>query len=207
MILAIGRAIAANQEPPRRSIMLLFVGAEESGLLGSKFFASHPTVAPGKIAANINIDSANIWGETRNITLIGLGKSSLDTVAKTVLDRQGRVLEGDHFPDRGYFYRSDQFSFARIGVPALYFNTGTDFVGRPEGWGEEQINGYTQVNYHQPTDTLGDDWNFAGMIQDAHLNYWAGLIIANDPALPSWTPGDEFEAARKGAIEALEVRP
>ncbi|MFV1980217.1 MAG: M28 family peptidase, partial [Rhodothermia bacterium] len=162
MALAVGRAIAAHPEPPRRSTMLLFVGAEEQGLLGSKYFATHPTVPPGKIAANINYDSGNIWGRTRNITLIGLGKSSLDSVAQAIARRQERTVDADQFADRGYYYRSDQFSFAKIGVPALYFHTGTDFVGRPEGWGEEQINAYNSTNYHQPSDTLSDDWNFDG---------------------------------------------
>jgi Zn-dependent M28 family amino/carboxypeptidase len=203
MTLAVGRAIAAHPEPPRRSIMLLFVGGEEQGLLGSEYYAAHPTVHPGKIAANINIDSANIWGRTRNISLIGLGKSSLDDVARSITERQGRTLEGDPFPDRGYYYRSDQFSFAQIGVPALYFHTGTDFVDRPEGWGEEQMNAYTNVNYHQPSDTLSDDWNFDGLIEDAQLGYWAGLTAANADEMPSWTPGDEFEAVRKAAINQV----
>ena len=88
-------------------------------------------------------------------------------------------------------------------MPALYFHTGTDFVDRPEGWGEEQINAYTSVNYHQPSDTLSDDWNFDGMIEDTRLGFWAGLIVANADEMPSWTPGDEFEAARKRAIAAL----
>jgi len=201
VLLGIAKAITELPERPRRSTLILFVGAEESGLLGSKFYASHSTFAPGRIAANINFDSANIWGSTHDITLIGLGKSSLDDIASGVAKMQGRVVEKDHFPDRGYYYRSDQFSFAKIGVPALYFHTGTNFIGRPEGWGEEQINHYTDVHYHQPSDELDDAWNFDGMIEDARLGFFAGLIIANADELPSWTPGDEFEAARHAAIK------
>lgn len=199
-VLAIARAIVALPERPRRSTLILFVGAEESGLLGSKYYASHPTFAPGRIAADINFDSANIWGKTHDLTLIGLGKSTLDSVAIDVAKLQGRVIEPDHFPDRGHYYRSDQFSFARIGVPALYFETGTDFIGRPEGWGEKQINDFTEHRYHQPGDELDDTWNFDGMIEDTRLGFFAGLIIANEDELPSWAPGDEFEAARKAAV-------
>ncbi len=161
-VLAIARAFVALPERPRRSTLILFVGAEESGLLGSKYYASHPTFAPGRIAADINFDSANIWGRTHDLTLIGMGKSTLDSVAINVAKLQGRVIEPDHFPDRGHYYRSDQFSFARIGVPALYFEAGTDFIGRPEGWGEKQINDFTDLRYHQPGDELDSTWNFEG---------------------------------------------
>ncbi len=206
MVLAIGRAFAALPQPPRRSVMLLLVAAEEQGLIGSQYYAQHPTVPPGLIAANINYDSGNIWGETRDITYIGLGKSTLDAVAGEVAAYQQRVVKGDQFPDRGLYYRSDQFNFAKIGVPAFYFSGGTDFVGRPEGWGTEQINLYTEQNYHQPSDELTPDWSFAGMVQDARFGFLAGLILANDDALPQWNAGNEFEAARLAALEAAGLR-
>lgn len=199
-VLAIARAVKALPERPRRSILILFVGGEESGLLGSKYYASHPTFAPGRIAADINFDSANIWGRTRDVIQIGLGKSSLDSVAIDVAKLQGRVVEPDQFPEHGSYYRSDQFSFAKIGVPALYLTPGTDFIDRPEGWGREQINRYTELHYHQPSDELDDTWDFGGMIEDARLGFYAGVVIANQDSLPSWNPGDEFEAARKAAI-------
>lgn len=132
-----------------------------------------------------------------------MGKSSLDEVARAVAEAQGRTLKPDQFPDKGYFYRSDQLNFARIGVPALYFDTGTEFVGRPEGWGKETQDHWTEVYYHQPSDELTDDWNFAGMIQDARLGFFAGLLVAEADELPVWNPGDEFEAARHQALEAL----
>ncbi len=202
-ILAIAKAVAELPEPPRRSILIAAVGAEEQGLLGAKALAADPPVAPGLIAANINFDAGNIWGATRDITFIGLGKSSLDEVAQTVAAHQDRVVTGDQFPDKGYFYRSDQFALARIGVPAMYMKGGTDYIGRPANWGAEQVGAYTAKNYHQPSDELTDDWNFDGLVQDAQLGFWCGLIIANDDELPSWNPGDEFEAARKAALAAL----
>jgi Zn-dependent M28 family amino/carboxypeptidase len=206
MLLAIGRAFAALPDKPRRSIMLLFAAAEEQGLLGSQYYAEHPTVPPGLIAANVNFDSANIWGETRDITYLGLGKSSLDAVAREVAVYQGRTVLGDQFPDRGYYYRSDQFNFAKIGVPAFYLRGGTDFVGRPAGWGEEQLVRYEERDYHQASDELTQDWSFAGIVQDARFGFFAGLLVANDDALPQWNPGNEFEAARRAAIEAAGTR-
>ncbi len=202
-ILAIGKAIKGLPEAPRRSVLLAFVGAEEQGLLGSKYYAEHPTFPAGKIAANLNYDGGNIWGHTHDVTFIGLGKSTIDQIVEAVAQEQGRVVKPDQFADRGYFYRSDQFSFAKIGVPAMYLDTGTDFVDRPEGWGAEQVNHYTNVNYHQPSDEYSDSWNFDGMISDALLGYWTGLAIANADEMPTWNPGDEFEAARLEALEAV----
>ena len=199
-VMAIARAIKALPEAPRRSVLVALVGAEEQGLLGSKYYAENPTFPPGRIAANLNYDGGNIWGHTHDVTYIGLGKSSIDTIVRGIAEEQGRVVKPDQFADRGYFYRSDQFSFAKIGVPAMYLDTGTDFVDRPPEWGREQVNHYTDVNYHQPSDEYDDSWNFDGMIDDALLGFWAGLAIANADEMPRWNEGDEFEAAR---LEAL----
>jgi len=200
MVLAVAAAYRALAEPPARSILFAFVGAEEQGLLGSKFFSREPTVAPGQIAANVNFDAANIWGRTRDVTFIGKGKSSLDLVADTVASYQGRVVKGDQFPALGVYYRSDQFSFAKIGVPALYINGGTDFIDRQAGWGAAQMGAYIQRNYHQPSDELTDDWDFSGMVEDARFGFMAGWLIANDAVMPRWREGDEFEAARLRAL-------
>lgn len=202
-LLAMGKAFKALPTPPRRSIMLLFVAAEEQGLLGSKYYSIHPTVEPGRIAANINYDGGNIWGRAKDIVYIGKGKSSLDAIVERIAATQGRTVTADQFPDRGHFYRSDQFNFAKIGVPALYLDTGTDFIGKPEGWGREQHENYERTSYHQPSDEINDSWNFDGMIEDAQLGFWVGLDIANSDAPPTWTPGDEFEAARKAALTAV----
>ena len=202
-VLAIARAFAALPQRPRRSIIALFVAGEERGLLGSQYYAEHPSVPAGRIAANINIDGGNIFGRTRDATLISMGKSSLDAVAEQVAKSQARVLKPDQFPDRGYYYRSDQFSFAKIGVPALYFNSGTDFVGRPAGWGKQQIEEWEMKKYHQPSDKLDGTWKFEGMIEDARLDMLSAWLVAQADALPTWNPGDEFEAARKRALAAV----
>jgi Zn-dependent M28 family amino/carboxypeptidase len=202
-LLAIARAFAALPQRPRRSILMLFVAGEERGLLGSGYYARHPTFPAGKIAADINYDGGNIFGRTRDVTLVSAGKSSLDAVATSIAHSQGRVLEPDQFPDRGYYYRSDQFSFAKIGVPALFFDPGTDFIGQPQGWGRHKIEEWEQKQYHQPSDKLDGTWNLDGMIEDAQLGLLAGWIVAQADTMPTWNPGDEFEAARKSALAAL----
>lgn len=206
-VLAIARAHTALPQPPKRSALFLFVAAEEQGLLGSKHYARHPSVAPGRIAANLNFDGGNIWGPTEDITLIGHGKSTLDRVAEAVAAHQGRTVRPDQHPDKGYYYRSDQFSLAKIGVPALYFDTGTDFEGRPEGWAEGTVEAWTEEHYHQPSDELTSEWDFRGMIEDARLGLLSGLIVSEQPEMPSWVPGDEFEAARQEALEAVAGSP
>lgn len=202
-ILAIARAFAALPERPRRSILFAFVAAEEQGLLGSRYYAEHPTYPPGKIAANVNFDGGNIWGRTLDLTYIGLGKSSLDGVVKDLAAAQGREVLPDQAPDRGFFYRSDQFSFAKIGVPAIYLDAGRKFRGKPEGWGKEIQEKWEEIQYHQPSDEIAPDWNYEGMIEDARLGFFASLWIANQDAMPTWTPGDEFEGTRKQALAAV----
>ena len=203
-VMAIAKAFKALPEAPRRSVLVALVGAEEQGLLGSEYYAANPTFAPGKIAANINYDGGNIWGHTHDVTFVGLGKSSIDQIITMIAHEQGRTVKADQFADRGYFYRSDQFSFAKIGVPAMYLDSGTDFIDRPPEWGREQQDHFTEVNYHQPSDEYDPNWNFTGMEDDALLGFWTGLAIANADEMPSWNSGDEFEAVRLTALEAAK---
>ena len=202
-VLAIAKALKALPEAPRRSSLVALVGAEEQGLLGSLYYANNPTFAPGRIAANINYDNPNILGDTHDVTFVGLGKSSIDRILELIAAEQGREVKPDQFADKGYFYRSDQFSLAKIGVPAMYLKPGTDYVDRPPGWGREQQEHYTNVHYHQPSDEYSDSWDFTGLIEDALLGFWTGLAIANADEMPAWNPGDEFEAARLKAISDL----
>ena len=202
-VLALAKAVAALPQAPSRSILLAFVAAEESGLLGSAFYAANPTIAPGRIAANINYDGGNIWGRTKDVTFIGYGKSSLDSVVAAGAALQGREVFPDQFPDRGFYYRSDQFSFAKIGVPAIYLDVGTNFVDRPEGWGREQIETWEAEHYHQPSDEISDSWSYEGLVEDTWLGLYATLSVSETEALPTWAPGDEFEAARRAALDAL----
>jgi Zn-dependent M28 family amino/carboxypeptidase len=192
-------AHALTYAPPKRSTVIVFVTAEEQGLLGSKYFAQHPAFPAGRIAVDINVDSFNKWGKTSDIGFSGLGKSQVDAIAKKVASEQGRTVHGEAHPDRGMYYRSDQFSMARVGVPSLYSLGGPTFVGKPQGWGDEQSMDFEKHHYHQPSDEYHGDWNLEGAVQDSQFQMIAGMRMANAPALPSWVPGDEFEAARKSA--------
>jgi Zn-dependent M28 family amino/carboxypeptidase len=199
-LLAIARAFAALPERPKRSVLFLFVAGEERGLVGSWYYALHPTFPAGKIAADINYDGGNIFGRTRDVTLVSGGKSSIDAFVQAIAKRQGRVVVPDQFPDRGYYYRSDQFSFAKVGVPAIYLDSGVDFVGRPAGWGTATLDEWELKQYHQPGDKLDATWNFDGMVDDAQMGLLSGWLIAQADTMPTWNPGDEFEAARKRAL-------
>jgi Zn-dependent M28 family amino/carboxypeptidase len=202
-LLAIAKAFAALPERPRRSVLFLFVGVEEQGLLGSEYYAKHPTFPAGKIAANVNYDEGDIWGRTTDLTSVAMGKSAtLDHLVAALAAQQGRKVVADPFPDRGHFYRSDQFNFAKIGVPAVYLNPGTDFRGRPQGWGKKAIETWEATQYHQPSDRLTPDWNFDGMIEDAQLGFHLGIALAQADKMPTWNHGDEFEAARQRALAA-----
>jgi Zn-dependent M28 family amino/carboxypeptidase len=206
-MLAVAKAMAALPERPRRSVIFAAVAAEEQGLLGSKYLAAHPPVPAGRLAANINIDGMSIWGRTRDLTMIGLGKSDLDEWILALAALQGRTVVPDQFPDKGFFYRSDQFSLARIGVPAAYLEGGTEVRDRPAGWGKEQQQAFEAAHYHQASDELRPDWDFTGAVEDAQLVFYLGVKVANAAEMPAWRPGDEFEAARKKALaEAATLR-
>ncbi|HEX9687484.1 MAG TPA: M28 family peptidase [Thermoanaerobaculia bacterium] len=201
-MLAIARAFGELPKEPRRTIFFASVTAEEQGLLGSEYLAKHPPVPPGRIAANINIDGVNIFGRTKDLTMIGFGKSSLDPIVVSLAKMQGRVVKPDQFPDRGFFYRSDQFNLAKEGVPAAYFDSGTEVIGKPAGWGKQRIEEWEEKDYHQPSDELTNDWNLSGAVEDARLDFWLGVRVANADRMPEWNKGDEFEAARKKALAA-----
>lgn len=203
-VLAIAKAFAALPQAPKRSILFLFVAGEEQGLLGSQYYSTHPTIAPGRIAANINIDGGNIWGRTSDLSQIGKGKSSLDATVAAFAKQQGREITDEEFPDRGFFYRSDQFNFAKIGVPALYFHSGVNLIGQPAGTGKRLQEEWEAKIYHQPSDEINDTWNFDGMIDDARLFFLTGAAIAQSTAMPAWNKGDEFEAARLKALAAVK---
>jgi hypothetical protein len=198
-LLAVAQAFR-HLPAPGRSVLFAAVAAEEQGLLGSEHLAAHPPVPPGRMAANVNVDGINIWGRTRDVTFVGYGKSSLDSLVNSIARWQQRTVKPDQFPDRGFFYRSDQFNFAKIGVPAVYLDAGTEFIDRPAEWGKQQIEKWEATQYHQPSDEYDESWNLAGAVEDTQLLFYVGLRVAQDPKLPQWNPGDEFEAARKAAL-------
>ncbi len=206
-ILSVARAFTDLRTPPARSVYFAFVAAEEQGLLGSEWLAKHLPVPAGRIAANINIDGIGWYGRTRDVVLIGLGKSSLDSDVRAIAAFEGRRVEGDQFPDRGTFYRSDQFNFARIGVPVAYIKGGTDVIGKPAGYGRQESEAYVKHDYHQPSDVLRDTYDFSGAVEDVKLVFWLGCRVADAAGMPQWKKGDEFEAARIKALQGLKGAP
>jgi hypothetical protein len=194
-LVSIARAFASSPRP-RRSILFAAVAAEEQGLLGSEWYCRHPTFPVDKIAADLNMDSLNVHGRTNDVGFPGLGKSSLDDVVAEVARAQGRTLHGDAFPDRGSYYRSDQFSFAKVGVPGVYVRGGPSYVGKPASYGVEVVEAYERTHYHQPSDELDPSWDLSGAVEDAQLLFVTGERVANSDALPAWKPGDEFAKRR-----------
>ena len=206
-MLAVAKALASMPRAPRRSIVFAATAAEEQGLLGARYLVAHPTAPLGRIAADVNIEGSNIWGRTRDVTLVGLGKSSVDAFVLPLAAAQGRAVKPDPMPERGMFYRQDGFQFARQGVPVAYLGSGLDYRDRPDGWGRKQRDEWVETHYHRPNDELVDTWDLSGAVEDTRLYFELGVALANAPAMPEWTKGDEFEAARKRSLEALKATP
>ena len=195
-LLELGDAFAHRQPPPRRSILFLSVTAEEKGLLGSQYYAEHPLYPLSKTLADINIDGINLLGRTRDIELVGLGQSTLDDVTRTVAAEQGRVVTPDAEPEKGFYFRSDHFNFAKVGVPALDPDQGVDYIGKPEGWGLQMREKYTTDDYHKPSDQIKPYWDLSGTLEDLRLLGEVGYRVANGKTFPAWKAGSEFKARR-----------
>lgn len=200
-LLAVARAAAQGAPAPKRSLLFVFVTAEESGLLGSAYFAEHPTVPVERIIANLNVDGGNLLGRVRDLSVLGDTKSSLGPSLAAFIRPRGMRLSPDPHPERGYFYRSDHFSFAKVGVPAISIGPGNDYVGRPRGWGEAQGEDYTAHRYHQPSDEYRPDFDLRGAVQLSEIVLDFGRWLANAPTVPVWNRDAEFRAARKPATE------
>jgi Zn-dependent M28 family amino/carboxypeptidase len=196
-VLEIARAFKQVQPQPKRSILFLMVTAEEQGLLGSQYYSVTPLYPLARTAANINIDGVNQWGPTKDITVIGLGASDLDDYLRAAAKEQGRTLTPDPEPEKGFYYRSDHFNFAKQGVPALDPDSGVDFIGKPDGWGRKKRDDYTDHDYHAPSDEVKPDWDLSGAAQDAQLLFAVGYRVANADKLPEWKPANEFRAKRQ----------
>jgi Zn-dependent M28 family amino/carboxypeptidase len=191
-VLAIARAAAAAQPKPKRSLLFVFVTAEESGLLGSAYFAQSPTVPLAQIAANLNVDETNFRGRTRDLIALGENKSSLGPQLGALLREEGMHLTPKEHPEAGHFYRSDHFSLAKAGVPALSIEEGLDFVGRPKEWGLQQVDDYDAHRYHQPSDEYRPDFDLTGALQMTELIYRFARRVADAPTMPTWNADAEF---------------
>jgi Zn-dependent M28 family amino/carboxypeptidase len=203
-LLQLAEAYTKLPTAPRRSVLFLAVTAEERGLLGAKYYAENPLWPLATTLANINMDGINPQGPTRVVTVIGLGNSTLDDALRRAIAPGGRRIRPDPQPEKGFFYRSDHFEFAKKGVPALYIETGIDFVGRPRGWGLAQRERYEAEDYHKPSDEVRPDWTFAGGVQDVRALFLVGHGVADGGLWPEWRPGTEFRAAREAARRSAQ---
>jgi Zn-dependent M28 family amino/carboxypeptidase len=196
-VLEIARAFTQVKPAPKRSILFLMVTAEEQGLLGSQYYAVTPIHPLETTVANINVDGVNQWGRTSDLTIVGLGASELDDYAKEAAAEQNRTLRPDAEPEKGYYYRSDHFNFAKQGVPALNPDAGIDFIGKPAEYGKQKREEYTNVDYHAPSDEVKPDWDLTGAAEDAELLFAVGYRVANADRFPEWRAGNEFKAKRE----------
>jgi Zn-dependent M28 family amino/carboxypeptidase len=177
------------------------VTAEEQGLLGSQYYAEHPLYPLARTVANINMDAINVLGRTKDLVQVGRGSSTLDEVVDEVAKSQGRTVKPDPEPEKGFFYRSDHFNFAKQGVPAFDPDEGTEFIGKPEGWGMQMRTKYTQEDYHKPSDKIKDYWDLGGAVEDSQLFFLVGYRVANEAKFPEWKPGTEFKAKRDAMLK------
>jgi len=193
-ILAIAEALSKlpPAQRPRRSSLFLFPTAEEQGLLGAEWYSRHPLVPVNKTAADVNLDSMNMLGITRDFNPLGAERSSLEAIVQAVARERGMRVSPDARPEQGSFYRSDHFPFAKVGVPSISLKEGDDFVGRPRGWGKQQFDAYNTQHYHQPSDEFDPNWNYQGMIQETEIAMAIGRKIADMDQMPRFKPSDEF---------------
>jgi Zn-dependent M28 family amino/carboxypeptidase len=200
-LLTIAKAFAAMPTRPKRSILFLAVTAEEQGLLGAAYYGMAPLYPLNKTAANINMDGLSQWGRTRDLTVIGLGNSELDDYAQAVATEQQRVLRPDAEPEKGFYYRSDHFNFAKKGVPAFYAEAGIEVIGKPPEFGRAKRDEYTANDYHAPQDEIKADWDMSGAVQDLQLFLAMGYRVGNASRFPEWRVGNEFRAAREASLK------
>jgi Zn-dependent M28 family amino/carboxypeptidase len=197
-LIEMARTFTKLPTPPRRSILFLAVTAEEQGLLGSQYYATAPLYPLARTVADVNMDAWNVHGRTRDVTLVGYGASDLDDYVRDAAAEQGRIVHGDAEPEKGFYYRSDHFNFAKQGVPALDPDGGVEFVGRSADYSKRVRAEWTEHVYHTPRDVVTSDWNLQGVAEDLKLFLAVGYRVAQADKMPAWKPGNEFKAKREG---------
>jgi Zn-dependent M28 family amino/carboxypeptidase len=196
MIIEMARAWAMLPEKPKRSAIFLAVTAEEAGLRGSEYYGQHPVVPAGKTAAALNLDMFMPFGRTSDVVLNGAERTTFYPIVEEAARRFDLRIKPDPRPQAGTYYRSDHFSFARVGIPSFSIEGGEDLLGKPPGTGKKLFDDFEEHRYHQPSDEYKEDWDFSGMEQYARFGFLIGVNVANAPKLPSWRAGDEFLSAR-----------
>ncbi len=201
-LLELARAYMTLDPAPKCSVLFMAPTAEESGLLGARYYASHPLYPLAKTLANINIDGVNPWGKTRDIENICAGNTTLDDVFAALAATQGRVVRPPTHPEKGYLYRADHFEFFKEGIPCIYPNGGKEIIGRPAEYGRLKSEEYTACHYHQPSDEIDPRWDLAGAVQDTQLLFEAGYQVAVGNHRPTWKPEGEFKSKRDAMLAA-----
>jgi Zn-dependent M28 family amino/carboxypeptidase len=199
-LLELARAFKALPTPPKRSIVFLAVTAEEKNLLGAKYYAEHPLYPLNRTVANINMDGMNQFGRTKDIVIVGMGNSTMDDELVAAAADQGRTIVPDPEPEKGFFYRSDQFELAKQGVPVLYTDSGIDFVGKDSTFGVRKREEYTANDYHKPSDEIKPDWDLSGAVEDLQLLFQVGYNVSMAATWPTWKEGAEFKAKREAML-------
>ncbi|MGB8492562.1 MAG: M28 family metallopeptidase [Bacteroidales bacterium] len=196
-LLEIAKAFTHLPEKQNRSILFLSTTCEEQGLLGSEYYVQHPLFPLSKTVCDINMDALNIFGATKDMTITGYGYSRLDRYVEEVLKKNGRYARPDPEPEKGGYFRSDHFSFAKAGVPALDLSEGIDNIAHGKEWGQEQLDKWTREHYHKPSDNYEPDkWDFTGMIDDIRVYFEVGYDLSISGDFPNWNPGNPFRALR-----------
>jgi Zn-dependent M28 family amino/carboxypeptidase len=199
-LVEIARAFTKLAQRPPRSIVFLAVTAEEQGLRGAQYYTEHPVYPLEKTLANVNMDALNVYGRTTDFTVVGYGASDLDDLARELAAEQGRTLRSDPEPQRGGYYRSDHFNFAKAGVPAFYGKGGDTFVDKPDGYATRVRDEYLAVRYHKPQDEVLPTWDLSGLREDLTLLFGLGVRVAGAETWPEWKPGNEFRARREKSL-------
>lgn len=200
-LLALAKAFKTDPQP-KRTVVFLAVTAEEQGLWGSAYYAQHPIYPKEKTVANINMDGINPYGKMKDVSLIGIGQSEMEDLLNVELEKVGRYSAPDPTPSAGYYFRSDHFNFAKIGVPALYFSNGIDHFEKGKEYGKEMEEEYVQKYYHNPSDEYDPTrWNLEGAVDDVQLLYEVGKNLANSDTWPKWKPNSEFRAIRESYMK------
>jgi len=200
-VIQLATAFTKLNPPPNRPVLFMATTAEEAGLLGAKFYAEHPLYPLEKTLADINIDTVNPWGKTRDIEDLSNNNSTLDDLLAAAAKRNGRVMAPNSQPEKGSFYRADHFEFSKRGVPALYTGGGKDFIGKPADFGPQKKDDYTAHRYHQASDEVNPNWDLSGAVQDIDLLFEVGYQVANADKFPEWKPGTEFKARRDAMVK------
>ncbi len=195
-ILGIAKAFTKLKDKPERTVAFLAVTSEEQGLLGSEYYATHPIFPLNKTVADLNIDAVSDFGETNDYAITGKGQNDLEDYVGEFAGKENKKITGDKNPSAGSYYRSDHFNFAKVGVPALDINNGTESTKHGKAWGEKQHNEYDENRYHQAADNYSPDMDADGMAQIANMLFNVGDKLANESSFPGWKNGSEFKAAR-----------